>query len=225
MRGKQVVLAVLAGLLGGVAALMACGGEPEPSLPRTLAAWCEHSVSCGQHSSLSACEQELAELDEERLAEAESNLAAMVAEGQDSCIPLNPVGTPCYAPRPNAKFLLHGCQFGLFCDGETLDSGTCQPWREEGSACRTSLECAPSMHCAGASPQVGQWGLCAKKPGLGEDCASTLFRDCARGLTCSEASGRCVPLARVGEPCGAEARCRPGSACLEGLCAPNPASP
>jgi len=194
MRGRQWVLAVLVGLAGGVASLVACGGEPEPLLPPSLAAWCEHAVSCGQYTRTSSCEQELAEKEADLLAELEPYLAAEVAAGPHSCMPLAPVGTPCRAPyRWNPKFLSSGCQGGLFCDASIQESGTCQPLREEGSACRTAWECAPGMHCADARPEEGQWGRCAKKPGLGEDCASTLFRDCARGLTCSADSGRCVP--------------------------------
>jgi hypothetical protein len=104
---------------------------------------------------------------------------------------------------------------------------------EEGSVCRSSLECARNLHCAGAAPNRA--GLCKPPQAAGATCgthtdalaAYTLQRNleterpfCAE--FCSLTTHRCEASPPAGTPCFAGANCAHGQTCIRGACSAAP---
>jgi hypothetical protein len=99
----------------------------------------------------------------------------------------------------------------------------------EGSVCRSSLECAGDMHCAGLSPT--RTGTCARPRALGDGCGApvdplatyTLARDVERDHPrcqdfCSLVTHRCEPVPAVGDACTARVHCAWDQRCVARRC-------
>ena len=123
--------------------------------------------------------------------------------------------TPSAAPAPDAcQRLLHG----------TL---------EQGSVCRSSLECRGNLHCEGVS--ATKTGICTAPGAEGAGCGThvdvlaTYVLD--RGIAtthpfcadfCSLAGHRCEGAPKVGAPCVASVNCATSQSCVAGHCSAAP---
>jgi len=176
-------------LAGAVAALAACRERVEPT-PRSsrpvtpaVVALCEYARWCGRYTHQDPCEQALAMMHPELPLEIVH--ALKFEEWRRDCEPPSGVDRPCRAPRWSARFAWGDCHGRLFRHIHCGEPGPCQTWWEEGTACRTFVECGPGLSCAGARFGRRAWGHCESKLGLGEDRTRDLAWACARGLTCS----------------------------------------
>jgi hypothetical protein len=99
----------------------------------------------------------------------------------------------------------------------------------EGSVCRSSLECAGNLHCAGLSPT--RTGTCARPRARGVGCGApvdplatyTLAHAVERDHpvcqdVCSLTTHRCEPVPAVGDACTARVNCAPDLRCVAGRC-------
>lgn len=88
-----------------------------------------------------------------------------------------------------------------------------------GAACFAAVPemCPENQYCQGANPFMLMFeGTCAPLPGVGDDCAMTLFGErCAAGLACVDS--RCVQPQANGGPCAADGECYSGR-CRGGAC-------
>jgi hypothetical protein len=98
-----------------------------------------------------------------------------------------------------------------------------------GARCRSSLECAGGLRCAGVGPTT--MGRCAAARADGERCggsadalaSSTRQSDLdAQHPECAGFCQRakCAPIARIGAECTHPAQCGRGASCTAGKCAP-----
>ena len=99
-----------------------------------------------------------------------------------------------------------------------------------GSACESSLECEPGLHCRGVAPERS--GRCAPPAAAGARCAVPADRLAAvLGGPAGDhpecdgicIRGRCVARSEEGDACASSALCRPGLRCVDGRCANRPA--
>jgi hypothetical protein len=123
--------------------------------------------------------------------------------------------TPSAAPAPDiCQRLLHG----------TL---------EQGSVCRSSLECRGNLHCEGVS--ATKTGTCTAPGAEGAGCGThvdvlaTYALDRALATThpfcaefCSLTGHRCERAPKVGAPCVASVNCAPSQSCVAGHCSAAP---
>jgi hypothetical protein len=98
----------------------------------------------------------------------------------------------------------------------------------KGAKCRSSLECAAPLHCAGLGPTAA--GVCA--PPLDEgicggsiDVLSSYARQLGAERDHPECTGLCVmhhcrPLVKVGEACSTGPQCGENAVCQGGRCVP-----
>jgi hypothetical protein len=113
--------------------------------------------------------------------------------------------------------VLYHCETagGIYCNRDTRRCARREPPR---APCHSDHDCADGGYCAGCdddeSCEAG--GICTAFRGVDEACdrAANLF--CERSLHCDEASGRCVPRQRAGEPCGDDSSC--WGYCVGGVC-------
>ena len=100
---------------------------------------------------------------------------------------------------------------------------------ERGSVCRSSLECAGDLHCAGVSPT--KTGVCTPPGGTGAGCgahvdvlATYLFdRQLATSHPfcaehCAFVTHKCGPPPDVGAACVADVNCAASQLCIQGRC-------
>lgn len=105
--------------------------------------------------------------------------------------------------------------------------GVLQGKRAAGTPCRSSLECADALRCAGAGPTDP--GVCAPAGGPGRACAiavdvlATYTRQTDLDTRHPECQGicqlhRCAPPIAEGSACRSALQCGPGRFCVEGVC-------
>jgi hypothetical protein len=98
-----------------------------------------------------------------------------------------------------------------------------------GGTCRSSLECADTLHCEGTTPTKP--GVCSAPGNVGAGCgthvdalaAATLTRDLERSRPfcadfCSLTSHKCEPQPKEGASCLASVSCARGQSCVAGAC-------
>jgi hypothetical protein len=101
------------------------------------------------------------------------------------------------------------------------------------TVCRSSLECAGHLHCAGLGPT--KTGLCVAPGELGQGCGSPIdvlaTYALERGLEtshplcadyCSLTTHKCEAAPVPGARCASAANCAPGQTCVAGACASSP---
>jgi hypothetical protein len=130
---------------------------------------------------------------------------------------------------------LTGCDWVT--PGQPLAPAECQDMIEgkldEGSVCRSSLECTGDLHCAGASPK--RTGHCTRPQAAGAPCgthtdslaAYTLHRNLEAERPfctefCSLTSHRCEAPPAAGTPCFSQVNCARGQTCIRGACSTDP---
>ncbi len=133
------------------------------------------------------------------------NLWCNVTAGE--CQPIAQLGETCSDFRQDAP----PCAAGLWCDGPTFETGTCQVTSDAGGPCQDDEDCNEPLTCLPtAEPMVL---VCGDKQPNGGQCDS--FNDCVSDLCDAD---QCVPLPGPGESC--VDRCQEGYSCGSGsLCA------
>jgi hypothetical protein len=147
------------------------------------------------------------------------------------------LGTPC------AKGSVNQCDFGTFCDRQTL---RCTATLAPGSACTSLLQCGGDETCVGLSISSSNPGHCQRISRPGDRCDDFCFgnlycdteskicralpvvgQSCTPLIPCAGAnaicdSGRCAVRSDIGVPCGGQT-CLPGLFCTSELGDPQPA--
>ena len=118
-------------------------------------------------------------------------------------VPSAPFGSPCSGAEAR-------CDYGLFCQTQGEDAGTCQRAAQSGDACSAELPCGElGDRCVE--------GTCLAIAVSGEECSSD--GQCSDYFACEQ--GVCAPFPILGERCRdwlgcADSLCR-GGLCREGL--------
>jgi hypothetical protein len=113
----------------------------------------------------------------------------------DTCIPIGASqsatlcgqgGEPC-----------RNCETNQVCRVDSCSSGTCvHQIQQEGAQCDDGLWCTVQDACIG--------GACT---GLPRDCSAVINPSVCEDPSCNEALKKCVPLCKLGAPCGGKKRC------------------
>jgi hypothetical protein len=116
----------------------------------------------------------------------------------DSCEPgLRCTGRMCVsgdAGTPCARGSVNQCDFGTFCDSQTL---RCTPTLAPGSACTQLLQCGGDETCVGLSVSSADPGQCQRVSRPGDACDNFCFGN----LYCDAASSTCRALPALGQAC------------------------
>lgn len=145
--------------------------------------------------------------------------------GANTCLTYSEDVSPTCQPRPSAG---EPCPAGGgYCNGEAFcnDAGMCQADHQAGEPCTSDSMCVLGTFCDTSAESPA----CVPRRALGEPCTSGeswTRGTCAEGGfcvcekdRCSDNSGICLQLLRVGDACGGDfQRCDTGSRCENGRC-------
>jgi hypothetical protein len=161
------------------------------------------NTDCADACCLGSCER--------KLREGESCLLF------DSCEPgLRCTGTRCVsgdAGTPCARGSVNQCDFGTFCDRQTL---RCTPTLAPDATCTSLLQCGGDHTCVGLSITSSDPGRCLRISRPGDRCDDFCFGN----LYCDGASRTCRELPTLGQSCSVLIPCTGANTiCNSGLCA------
>jgi len=150
---------------------------------------------------------------------------AEAAGGETKCVAQAKIGEACPPVSGSAgPFGVQAgpCPAGARCvmTAGKVGGATCMPVVKQGEACTAEGQCsAIDLTCAGAASGKGQ---CTPLPGAGESCTppnffAGQFFSCALPLFCDEATKKCGPAPKAGQPC--LLICDGDLKCVSGTCA------
>lgn len=195
-------------------------GEPEPNAKRL----CHLLYALPQQRRATCCETPPSVNEKKLVTRCEAALSTALLDG---AVTLDaPALDACEAAQNQA---LQGCDWvqPVLAAPPEACGRLLQGQRPRDAACRSTLECAPSLHCFGAGPTAV--GRCIPRLAPGSPCGGGVDPLAAvtgqwAALEAQSTCGgycrmrRCAPTAELGQPCAFREQCGPNRRCLAKTC-------
>lgn len=168
-----------AGWIAALAALAACGGEPDGA--------CDPAVGCGEGEY---CDLQF------------DFASALRGDVGYRCKARFALGAACLQPADHDA---NSCADGAYCGHDTnTAAGTCRPRVSDGATCPGDDD-GPFVCSSGRMCVAGDDGSRSCLPGGGKGAACFLASTCQVGLFCDDATGTCAPRRAEGGECTPDA--------------------